>query len=52
MGPNMEPCRIPDKKFETHSLCHLFLHLLFCVLKVRLQVTEMKSHPRMKLVPG
>ena len=48
MGPNMEPCRIPDKKFETH----LFLHLLFCVLKVRLQVTEMKSHPRMKLVPG
>ena len=36
-GPNIEPCGIPEKVFEKHSQCHLFLHLVFYVLSLNAQ---------------
>ena len=33
MGPNIEPCGIPDKS-TCKTLCHLFLHPVFYVLSM------------------
>ena len=37
MGPNIEPCGIPDKRINKHSQCNLFLHQAFYVLSMNAQ---------------
>ena len=37
MGPNVEPCGIPDKSIWKNSQYHLFLHPVFYVLSMNVQ---------------
>ena len=37
MGPNIEPCGIPDKSIWKKTQCHLFLHSAFYGLSMNAQ---------------